>query len=89
MSSEMGIWTQLIGDLGSLGFILYLVHRTTTHTIPRLAAEYMESEKRAREDFREILKQQRSDFRTELEREREVNSISTDRIVEAMRTFGK
>ncbi len=79
---------QLIGDLGALGFILYLVHRTTTHTIPRLADQYLKAEEIARQDFKEILSQQREDFRAELERERQINGQQTERIIDTMRNLG-
>jgi glutathionylspermidine synthase len=83
MDSSMLV--QLIGDLGSLGFILWLVHRTTTHTIPRLAKEFAEATEKLRQDFKEILQAQREDFRRELEREREINGKQTERIIEAIR----
>lgn len=85
MSVDTGIIMQLVGDLGSLGFILYLVHRTTTHTIPRLAAEYMASEQRQREDFKLILSEQRGDFLGALDRERQIQTGQTDRIIQAIR----
>lgn len=85
MELDTGFFVTLIGDLGSLGFILYLVHRTTTHTIPRLAAEYMQSEQRLREDFKIILTEQRGDFLGALDRERQIQSDQTDRIIQAIR----
>jgi len=80
-----GMLLQLVGDLGSLGFILWLVHRTTTHTIPRLAKEYMTGEERLREDFKSILNQQREDFMKALERERQILTDQTERIIQAIR----
>jgi hypothetical protein len=76
---------QLIGDLGSLGFILYLVHRTTTHTIPRLADAYIAAEDRLRQDFKEMLRIQRADFTEALERERQILTDQTERICIAIR----
>lgn len=82
---DPNVIVQLVSDLGSLGFILYLVHRTTTHTIPRLAQEYLQAEIRLREDFRAMLQQQRDDFRRELEREREIHGVNVSRLIDEIR----
>jgi homospermidine synthase len=75
----------LIGDLGAIGLVFWLVYKTTTHTIPRLAKEYSDSEQRQRSDFKEILQQQRIDFLQALERERQFQTNQADRIIEAIR----
>jgi len=79
----------LIADLGAMGFILYLVHRTTTHTIPRLADSYMQGEAKQRADFKDALRSQREDFLSALEREREVQNGQADRIIDAIREIKK
>ena len=52
----------LVGDLGAMGFILWLTQRLTSHTIPRLASGFADASKQQRDDFREALSQQRSDL---------------------------
>lgn len=81
--------TSLIAEaikvLGPMGFILWLVHRNTTHTIPRLAKDYMDSQDKARQDFKEILVDQRETFIREMQREREVHGQSVDSIVDSIK----
>jgi len=86
---DANMLVQLMGDLGSLGFILYLVHRTTTHTIPRLADAYIVAEERLRQDFKEMLQIQRHDFTDALERERQILTDQTERICIAIRDLSK
>jgi hypothetical protein len=87
---------QLISSFGTFGFVLWLVHRTTTVTIPRLAREnaerqteqrsdFLEAQRVSREDFRAALLEQREAFRGELEREREVHGEHMGSLVEAIR----
>lgn len=78
------VLVKLISDLGSLGFIFWLVHRTTTQTIPRLAKnfedaverqriDFKEQAEKYRESFMELIREQRAQFFEELQREREFN----------------
>ncbi len=83
------LMSELIKVLGPIGFILWLVHRTTTHTVPRLAKESMEAQERARQDFKEMLTHQRETFLSEIQREREVYREHLDRIIETIKETGK
>lgn len=70
MGFETNIFVELIGNLGAMGFIFWLVHRTTTHTIPRLAENFEQASKEQREDFRKILESQREDFKMQIDTQR-------------------
>ena len=87
---------QLLSSFGTFGFVLWLVHRTTTVTIPRLADEnsarqeqqrsdFLEAQRVSREDFRGALLEQREAFQRELEREREVHGGHVESIVRSIR----
>lgn len=87
---------ELVSSLGTFGFVLWLVHRTTTHTIPRLAAEnaarqeqqredFLGAQNQTRDDFRAALTEQRGDFKQEMEREREVHGGHIDQVISAIR----
>jgi hypothetical protein len=67
---EMSFVVELVSQLGSMGFILWLVWRTTNHTIPRLAKSFEDSTKEARNDFKEILALERGAFLEALKSER-------------------
>jgi hypothetical protein len=75
----------LVSNLGALGFIFWLVWRTTNHTIPRLAEDFQKGLKEARDDYRMSSKQQRDDlckfFAEQLASERS----KIDRLVDSMR----
>lgn len=49
------VMVDLIAALGPMGFVFWLVWRTTSHTIPRLAQRFEEGMERQRQDFKEIL----------------------------------
>lgn len=81
MTSDTSLLVNLVGNLGALGFIFWLVWRTTNHTIPRLAESFEKgiTEQRqdhrgeldrARADYLQALALQRKDFTDQLERER-------------------
>ena len=85
----------LVTDLGAFGFILWLIQRTFSHTIPRLAKDFQDavaamqvafekSTDKQREDFREIVLLQRKDFERVLQREQEIHAVQTDKIVQAL-----
>ena len=61
----------ILSQLPPLAFIMWLVWRTTNHTIPRLAESFEANLREAREDFKEMLHQERKDFREMLEKEHE------------------
>jgi len=97
---EAGVMVELISSLGTFGFVLWLVHRTTTHTIPRLAAQNADRQETqradfiaalgvTRNDFKESLAEQRNAFQREMEREREVHGNHIDRLVDAIREAAK
>ena len=58
--------------VGASAFTLlaWLVRRTFTHTIPRLATDFKESLKTATDFFKEELRTSRDDFRSELREQR-------------------
>lgn len=68
----LSLLTQLISALGPMGFVMWLVHRTTTHTIPRLAKSFEEALDRARADYKGAMAEQRSDLLRLVDREHEV-----------------
>lgn len=75
----------LVGDSVAIAFILWLVHRMTTVTIPRIAAEFREGLENQREDFKEALKTQREQFAIEMERERQNHSAIVERVIDAIK----
>jgi len=96
MGEEGKLLVDLISNLGSLGFVFWLVLRTTNHTIPRLAKSFEESMKqtredfrdigiRTRDDFREILEETRSFYAAQIERERQFNELQNNRLIEALK----
>ncbi len=87
---------ELVSSLGTIGFVLWLVHRMTTHTIPRLVAEnaarqevqredFIAAQVQTRDDFRKALTEQRQAFQREMEREREVHGSHIDQVIAAIR----
>lgn len=96
MNVDGGMLVELVSSLGTFGFVLWLVHRTTTHTIPRLAADnaarqevqradFIAAQVQTRSDFKEALTEQRGDFQREMEREREVHGEHIDQVISAIR----
>lgn len=75
----------LLGDLGAMGFILYLTHRLTTHTIPRLAEQFETATEKQRQDFKEMLAEQRQDFAAWHQRENAFHEAQTSSLVEAVK----
>ena len=57
-----GMMMELVQVLGPMGFVMWLVHRTTTHTTPKMAKSFEEVIERQRADFKEMLAQQRKDY---------------------------
>lgn len=74
--------TQLISAFGPFGFVMWLVWRTTNHTIPRLAQSFEAALDRQRAEFREYLQQQRADFERMIVREQQVHQEHVDRMIE-------
>ncbi|HSC15014.1 MAG TPA: hypothetical protein VLI71_07845 [Gammaproteobacteria bacterium] len=70
--AALNLLTQLISALGPMGFVMWLVHRTTTHTIPRLAKSFEEALDRERADYKAALSEQRGDLLRLVEREHQV-----------------
>lgn len=96
MPDDFSFIIDLVGNLGALGFIFWLVWRTTNHTIPRLASSFEDALKLQREDFKVVTAQERQDFHNhvvshrdffaaQMERERQVNSQQIDKLVEALK----
>jgi hypothetical protein len=92
---EPNFYMDLAGNVGSLGFILWLVWRTTNHTIPRLARDFKEGLDKQRSDFKDTsamartdflsqLAEQRTNFKDQLERERELNRKQVDQFLNAV-----
>jgi hypothetical protein len=82
LGTDASFFVEIISNLGALGFILWLVWRTTNHTIPRLAESFEKGIKEAREDHRVSLDQQRQDFRESLGESREfyAKQLETQRL---------
>lgn len=68
---DVNFTVDIFSNLGALGFVFWLVWRTTNHTIPRLAKSFEEGLKDARTDFKEGLKDSRTDFRDGLKQQRD------------------
>jgi len=49
------VMVELVSALGPMGFVFWLVWRTTSHTIPRLAQSFEEAVEKQRQDFKELL----------------------------------
>ena len=77
----------LISDLGALGFILWLVHRTTTHTVPRLARSFEDAVERQRQTFIEELRIVRGEFKDEIKTEREFFGSQIERLTGAVESL--
>lgn len=70
--AALNLLTQLVSALGPMGFVMWLVHRTTTVTIPRLAKSFEEALDRERADYKAALAEQRSDLLRLVDREHDV-----------------
>ena len=70
---EQSVFRLVELGVGAAAFTLlaWLVRRTFTHTIPRLAADFKESLQTATDFFKSELKTSRDDFRAELREQRE------------------
>lgn len=84
MNDPGAILTDLVSALGPMGFVMWLVWRTTHHTIPRLAKSFEDAIDRQRADFKEMAMHQRQDFAREMDRERAVHSAQMDRLATAV-----
>lgn len=84
---------------GAMGLIVWLVKRTFSHTIPRLAGDFKESlEKQAevfqeeihaqRDFFQDEIRNQRESFREELKLQREDLRIEINRLGERIDLLG-
>lgn len=78
------IFVSLISDLGAMGFILWMTHRLTTQTIPRLARQFEEASEKQRQDFKAMLKEQREMFESRARREEELFTKSVERLASAI-----
>lgn len=96
MTPDSQMLMNLVGNLGALGFIFWLVWRTTNHTIPRLAEsfekgiteqrkDHKEEMERARADYLQALVQQRNDFCAQLERERTLHGERAGELAQALK----
>jgi len=83
-SPSLDMLSQLISALGPMGFVMWLVWRTTNHTIPRLAKGFEDAIERQRIDFKESLKEMREGFFREMDRERETHTRRVDRFADAV-----
>jgi len=86
---SLDLLTQLVAALGPMGFVMWLVWRTTNHTIPRLAKSFEEGVDRQRLDFRQMMTEQRADFMRELALERELRERQMDRFASATEKLAK
>lgn len=78
------ILTQLLTALGPMGFVFWLVWRTTSHTIPRLARSFETGIEKQRQDFKEILTNYRESERAHHEEEVERLCTSIDNLAKSM-----
>ncbi len=62
---------EVVGGVSAFSLLAWLVRRTFTHTIPRLASDFKESLQTATDFFKAELKTSRDDFRAELKEQRE------------------
>jgi hypothetical protein len=83
-NASLDLLTSLVSALGPMGFVMWLVYRTTNHTIPRLAKNFEEALDRQRMDFKEIISNQRADFARELERERDISKDQMARVFKSI-----
>lgn len=86
---HLSSWVSLFSDLGAMAFVLYLSHRMTTHTIPRLAEQYSESSRAQRDDFREALAQQRCDFERWQQREVDASAKQFASVAEGLKDIAR
>ena len=49
----------LVGNVGAIGFVVWLGHRLTTRTIPDMTQQFIEATQSQRSDFQESLREQR------------------------------
>ncbi len=75
---------ELVKLFGPMGFIMWIVWRTTNHTIPRLAKSFEDALDRQRADFKEMIERQRADFKEMIAREQQTHENQTDRIITAI-----
>jgi hypothetical protein len=94
--SEFNLVFELINSLGPVGFIFWLVWRTTNRTIPRIVKnneerikdqrdDFLRESKIMREDFISVMSQQRDFFKEQIEREREIYQGQTTQVVDALK----
>lgn len=81
---ENQFFVSVVSDLGALGFILWMTHRLTTQTIPRLAGQFEIASEKQRQDFRAMLKEQRDMFEARARREEDLFTQSIDRLSAAI-----
>ena len=74
---------------GPMGFIMWLVVRTTNYTIPRLAKSFENAIDRQRADFKGMFETQREDFKSIISREQDTHEKQTDRIISAIKDMKK
>lgn len=72
----------LVGDLGAIGFVLWLAHRLTAVTIPAMTEAFAAAAERQRSDFRETLEKQRSDFTAFHKQEHEAHEVRLQRVMD-------
>lgn len=60
--TTIGNWVSVFANIPALGFVIWLAHRMTTTTIPRLVEDFKTELKDIRADFRDVLETQRADF---------------------------
>lgn len=90
---------KVISEVGSVGILLWLVHRTYSDTLPKITERFEKAlnklqesfenhVNRERDDFKSMLEQQRSDFERIISREQEIHITQTDKIAEAVKKSG-
>ena len=71
MDPNPSMIVELVGNVGAIGIVIWLVIRTTNHTIPRLAKQHEDSIEKQRSDFKEIISKTSEAFENGLEKQRQ------------------
>jgi hypothetical protein len=70
MSGSLNLFVNLVGNLGAVGLVFWLIIHTYKVTIPSLVKKFEDVADKARADFREEMRIQRKDFSEILEQHR-------------------
>ena len=83
------VMVDILADLGALGFVMWLVHRTMTHTIPEMAKSFLNAVQSIQATFEEMFKLQRTDFERIVQREQAFHEEQTNKVVQALEDLAR